>query len=206
MPQIPGHGSTHFRFLHARFTEQSELTVHSARQFGGLPINVDKQEHTAWSFNSRHWLLSPQGLGLHGLYSRAKIKCKSSVKRQIILNCIKTFKKKNKKKHVTYSYFALFWYKRRMRCRCIRVDTNTTAHDSPLDKLRYIRRNLNRDFDTSIRYTLDSRYNRSLSCIRVDSLRTDCLCNPADTCKSRRHFARDIQRWSRKATEHRVWV
>lgn len=54
MPQIPGHGSTHLRFLHARFTGQSELTVHSARQFGGVPMNVGKQEQIAWPFNSRH--------------------------------------------------------------------------------------------------------------------------------------------------------
>lgn len=66
IPQIPGQGSIHLRSLHARFVEQSELTVHSGRQAGGVPMKVGKQLHIAWSFDTRHWLLRPQGEGTHG--------------------------------------------------------------------------------------------------------------------------------------------
>lgn len=37
-PHVPGHGSWHFWFEQALFCKQSELTVHSGRHVGGLPI------------------------------------------------------------------------------------------------------------------------------------------------------------------------
>lgn len=40
--------------MHALSAEHSELTTHSGRQFGGLPVYVGKQEHTACPFNSLH--------------------------------------------------------------------------------------------------------------------------------------------------------
>lgn len=43
IPHDPGQGSLHFCCIQALFEEQSELTVHSGRQFGGLPMYVDKQ-------------------------------------------------------------------------------------------------------------------------------------------------------------------
>lgn len=46
-PQVPGQGSIHFCFIHARSCTQSELTIHSGLQDGGLPINPVKHEHTA---------------------------------------------------------------------------------------------------------------------------------------------------------------
>lgn len=65
-PQVPIQGSTHFLFLHARFREHSELNTHSGLQPGGLPTYSGRQEQTAWLFITRHWLLGPQGEGLHG--------------------------------------------------------------------------------------------------------------------------------------------
>lgn len=38
IPQVPTHGFTHFKLLHASFLEQSELTTHSGLQDGGLPM------------------------------------------------------------------------------------------------------------------------------------------------------------------------
>lgn len=55
-PHAPVHGSVHFILMHARFCEHSELTTHSGRQFGALPIKPGKQEHTTCSFITRHWL------------------------------------------------------------------------------------------------------------------------------------------------------
>lgn len=66
MPQEPGHGSRHFSLMQAKLLEQSELTVHSGRQFGGLPINVDKQEHDGTFPTLLHSALGPQGDGTHG--------------------------------------------------------------------------------------------------------------------------------------------
>ena len=37
-PQEPGQGSTHFCLMQAKFAMHSEYTVHSGRQFGGLPM------------------------------------------------------------------------------------------------------------------------------------------------------------------------
>lgn len=38
MPQVPAQGSRHFWFEQASLWRQSEFTVHSGRQVGGLPI------------------------------------------------------------------------------------------------------------------------------------------------------------------------
>lgn len=65
-PHTPSHGFLHFWFTHDRSSAHSELTKHSGRQFGGAPIISGKQLHTAWLFNSRHWLFRPQGIEAHG--------------------------------------------------------------------------------------------------------------------------------------------
>lgn len=65
-PHTPGQGSTHFLFTHAKFVGHSALVVHSGRHIGGFPIKDGKQEHTAWLFNSLHWLFAPHGDGIHG--------------------------------------------------------------------------------------------------------------------------------------------
>lgn len=66
IPHVPGQGSIHFWFKHARFNGHSELWTHSGRQTGGLPINPRRHEHTAWEFTSLHWLFGPHGDGLQG--------------------------------------------------------------------------------------------------------------------------------------------
>lgn len=65
-PQAPGHGFRHFWLLQASLRPQSELTIHSGRQDGGLPIKPITHEQTAWSLTSRHMLWGPQGDGLQG--------------------------------------------------------------------------------------------------------------------------------------------
>lgn len=65
-PHVPGHGSMHFWLLQAWSLGQSELTVHSGLQDGGLPMYPGTHEHTACWFIVRHWLFGPQGDGLHG--------------------------------------------------------------------------------------------------------------------------------------------
>lgn len=65
-PQVPGHGSPHFRFEHASFWGHSELWTHSGRHVGGLPMYPWTQEHAACPLVSRHWLFGPHGDGLHG--------------------------------------------------------------------------------------------------------------------------------------------
>lgn len=65
-PQVPIQGSLHFWLIQANCEEHSELKRHSGLQFGGLPINSDWHEHTAWLFFSRHILLGPHGDGVHG--------------------------------------------------------------------------------------------------------------------------------------------
>lgn len=79
-PQVPVQGSTHFWLIHAWFWEHSELTVHSGRQKGGLPIYVGEQEHTAWSLIRRHWLLGPQGDGTQGSIGSAATAAKKRIK------------------------------------------------------------------------------------------------------------------------------
>lgn len=66
VPQTPGHGSTHFWLTHALSRAHSELTTHSGRQLGGVPINIGKHEQTACSLISLHWLFGPQGDGEQG--------------------------------------------------------------------------------------------------------------------------------------------
>lgn len=61
------HGSTHFWLTHARFCAHSELTTHSGRQFGALPMKFGKHEQTTCSFTIRHWLFKPHGDGAHKL-------------------------------------------------------------------------------------------------------------------------------------------
>lgn len=65
-PQTPGHGSTHFLFIHAKFVGHSALVVHSGRHMGGFPMKDGKHEHTAWLLSSLHWLFGPHGEGIHG--------------------------------------------------------------------------------------------------------------------------------------------
>lgn len=67
IPHEPGHGSTHFWFIHARFAGHSEFIEHSGRQFGGDPINVGKHEHAGLSLITLHSEFCPHGDGLHGL-------------------------------------------------------------------------------------------------------------------------------------------
>lgn len=52
--------------MHARFRGHSALVTHSGLQEGGVPENPWRQEHTGWEFVSLHWLLGPQGDGIHG--------------------------------------------------------------------------------------------------------------------------------------------
>lgn len=66
LPHGSGHGSMHFWLTQVRVEGHSELTTHSGRQAGGLPLYVGRQEHTAWSLLTRHSLFGPQGDGLHG--------------------------------------------------------------------------------------------------------------------------------------------
>lgn len=73
-PQEPGHGSWHFRLIHAWDGEQSVLWIHSGRQLGGLPIKPCTQEHIAWLFTSLHMLFGPQGELSHGLVKGSEIK------------------------------------------------------------------------------------------------------------------------------------
>lgn len=67
VPQEPGQGSLHFSLIQAWLREQSEFTVHSGRQFGGLPIKFGKQEQEDMPLLSRHSAFGPQGDGMHGL-------------------------------------------------------------------------------------------------------------------------------------------
>lgn len=63
----PGQGSTHFWLMQVRSDWQSELTVHSGRQLGALPIIFGMQEHCACPDTTWHCELAPQGGGLQGL-------------------------------------------------------------------------------------------------------------------------------------------
>lgn len=65
-PQFDSHGFIHFWFKHALSCGHSELATHSGLQFGGEPMKVCRQEQTAWSLISLHWLFGPQGEGWHG--------------------------------------------------------------------------------------------------------------------------------------------
>lgn len=66
MPQDPRQGSLHFSHVHARFMGQSELTRHSARQFGGDPMYVGRQEHDGVPPMFLHSAYMPHGEGMQG--------------------------------------------------------------------------------------------------------------------------------------------
>lgn len=66
IPHIPGQGSWHFWLIHALSERQSELTIHSGRQFGGDPTQISRHVQTACPLNIRHVLYGPQGEGLQG--------------------------------------------------------------------------------------------------------------------------------------------
>lgn len=66
IPHAPRHGSMHFWLLQARLRAQSALMRHSGLQDGGAPLNPAMHAQTAWPFDSRQWLLGPQGDGMHG--------------------------------------------------------------------------------------------------------------------------------------------
>lgn len=68
IPQSFRHGSIHFWFTQALLNGHSEFRTHSGRHPGGLPTYPSKQEQTAWSFITRHWLLGPHGDGLQGSF------------------------------------------------------------------------------------------------------------------------------------------
>lgn len=65
-PQLPGQGSLHFWLTQALESSQSELTTHSGRQVGGLPIKPSIHLQTAIPFTSWQWLFGPQGDGEQG--------------------------------------------------------------------------------------------------------------------------------------------
>lgn len=69
-PHVPWQGSIHFWFTQACVIAHSLLVVHSGRHCGGVPIKPCKHEQTEWPLISLHWLLGPQGEGLHGCSSR----------------------------------------------------------------------------------------------------------------------------------------
>lgn len=52
--------------MQAKLLEQSVLTVHSGRQFGGMPKKFCWQEQTGLSLRTRHSEFGPQGDGKHG--------------------------------------------------------------------------------------------------------------------------------------------
>ena len=67
VPHSPGHGSTHFRFLHALLDGHSGLIVHSGLQATyGSPKYSGIQVHAAALFLSEQTAFVPQGLGLQG--------------------------------------------------------------------------------------------------------------------------------------------
>lgn len=43
-PHVPGQGSLHFIFLHAKLYGHSPLLMHSGLQFGGDPMKSGRQE------------------------------------------------------------------------------------------------------------------------------------------------------------------
>lgn len=65
-PQVFGHGSTHFLFTQALFWEHSELTMHSGRHDGGVPMKPFSQVQTLCPLTARQILFGPHGDGWHG--------------------------------------------------------------------------------------------------------------------------------------------
>lgn len=72
----PRQGSLHLFEMHAKLKAHSALTVHSGRQFGGLPKKEGKQVQTLVLSTTRHKLLSPQGDGSQGLLITASFPSK----------------------------------------------------------------------------------------------------------------------------------
>lgn len=66
VPQEPGQGSLHFCLIQALLLEHSGLIEHSGLQFGGLPINVGKQEQEGDPPISLHSEFGPHGDGTQG--------------------------------------------------------------------------------------------------------------------------------------------
>ena len=89
-PHGSGHGSIHFLLTQALVIGQSELTIHSGRQIGGLPIYVGRQEQTAKPLLFRHSLYGPQG---EGLQESLGVFCATGKLHTIIKNNFKIYKK-----------------------------------------------------------------------------------------------------------------
>lgn len=85
-PHDPAHGLIHFWLLQALFGGQSELTTHSGRHVGGLPMYPGTQVHTACPLTSLHWLFGPQGEGWHGFVTTGTTIRKLFVRIKLILN------------------------------------------------------------------------------------------------------------------------
>ena len=66
VPQDPGQGSTHFLLTHVWADGQSELTMHSGRQFGAVPIILGIHWHFAAPDTTWQIAFAPHGGGLHG--------------------------------------------------------------------------------------------------------------------------------------------
>lgn len=64
---MPGHGSLHFCWIHAKWLGHSELLIHSGLQFGGVPIYSWRHEQDGLPLMSLHWEYGPQGDGWQGL-------------------------------------------------------------------------------------------------------------------------------------------
>lgn len=136
-PQAPGHGSIHFWFEQALFRLQSELTVHSGRQLGGLPIKPCTQTHTACPFNSLHWLYGPHGDGIHKLIGSGGDSVNNTHK---IIERLNTQHKKRKNKKVIcrqinkiinkfFSSYLKLLYNKGKVTPCILVGKNTLVYD-----------------------------------------------------------------------------
>lgn len=52
--------------MHDKWIGHSLLLTHSGLQFGGEPINSDKQEHDGDCPWTLHWEFNPQGDGIQG--------------------------------------------------------------------------------------------------------------------------------------------
>lgn len=72
IPQAPMHGSIHFWLLQALLRAQSELTMHSDLQEGGVPLKPVMHVHTATPFIVLQWLFGPHGDGLQGFCNVSK--------------------------------------------------------------------------------------------------------------------------------------
>jgi hypothetical protein len=71
MPHDPGHGSWHFRLMHARWLAHSPLLTHSGLQFGGDPVKAGRHEQDGLSPATWHAAFGPHGEGWHGFVGGA---------------------------------------------------------------------------------------------------------------------------------------